>query len=98
MEEIAISFDNLPRLIQSLGTKIDNLQAEVTELRQLKLQTEEGEILTVDSAARILGIEKKTLYNWCSAGKIPFHKKPGGKTVWFLKSDLIAWVKAGNNG
>ena len=42
-------------------------------------------------AAAYLGISINTLYRMTSKREIPFYK-PNGKTIYFLTSDLDAWL------
>jgi excisionase family DNA binding protein len=43
--------------------------------------------MNIDEAAQFLGLAKKTLYNYVSAGKIPCYK-PGGRLVFFKREEL----------
>ena len=49
-------------------------------------------LLTIEEAATILGVAKKTLYMYVSAKKIPYCKV--GSLVRFKETDLEAWVSA----
>lgn len=42
----------------------------------------------------MLGFSKSYMYKLSSAGMIPCYK-PTGKTLFFLRSELEAWVKRG---
>jgi excisionase family DNA binding protein len=53
----------------------------------------DDEWLDVNGAAKHLKISKNTLYSLTSKRKIPFYKR--GKPIFFLKSELDAWLKAG---
>lgn len=50
--------------------------------------------LNIDEAAEFLGLSKSHLYKLTSSGKLP-HYKPGGKTLYFLQSDLLDYIKSG---
>ncbi|WP_238846745.1 helix-turn-helix transcriptional regulator [Nocardia arthritidis] len=49
--------------------------------------------LTRESAAKYLGLEKKTLANWACSGVGPRFARVGGRPRYRL-SDLEAWVEA----
>ena len=50
--------------------------------------------LTLDQASKYTNFAKSTLYKLSSKRKIP-HYKPNGKKLFFLKSDLDAFVLSG---
>jgi len=50
-----------------------------------------GEYLTVNDVAKLLNVSPKTVYRWCSAGKLP-HIKIGG-SLRFKQSDLLALLE-----
>lgn len=50
--------------------------------------------MTVDEAAEFLGLSKSHIYKLTSSGRLR-HYKPGGKTLYFLREDLLAYVKGG---
>lgn len=69
------------------------------EIESLKKAIEKStclnkEYLTVEEAAFFLGISKSALYKKKGAGKINFYQ-PGGKMIYFKKSELIQWIKKG---
>jgi predicted DNA-binding transcriptional regulator AlpA len=53
----------------------------------------EGDLLTLDAAHKLLGVAKKTLYEWSYKSRLEPEKYPRtakiGGTIFFLKSDLI---------
>lgn len=51
------------------------------------------EILWMDDAAELLNLAKPTIYGLISKRKIPSYKK--GRKVYFLRSELEAWLMAG---
>ena len=48
--------------------------------------------LTLEEASAYSGISKSYLYKLTSAGSIP-HYKPEGKTIYFDRAELDAWLK-----
>ena len=49
------------------------------------------DILSCGEAARYCSVSLSHLYKLTSARKIPYHK-PEGKMLYFLRSDLDAWL------
>ena len=54
------------------------------------------EIIGTDEAAVILGCSKSNVYEKTSKGKIPHYKRD--KKLYFLRSELIAWILGGRQG
>lgn len=50
--------------------------------------------MSIDEAAAYLGVAKTSLYNKCYRRQIPHYKPAGGK-LYFLRSELDAWIAAG---
>lgn len=50
------------------------------------------EVLTLDEAARYMGISKSYLYRLTHERRIP-HSKPAGKMVFFRRDELEAWLQ-----
>ena len=75
------------------------LSNEVSEIKKLLLQnqsyqtTEDYGILTLTEAAKLLHLEKSTIYGLVNKSLIPYMKK--GKRLYFSKNDLINWLKEG---
>jgi excisionase family DNA binding protein len=51
------------------------------------------EVLTIDEAGFFLGYTRGYLYKLTQSSSIPFHK-PTGKTILFIRSELVEWVKS----
>ena len=52
------------------------------------------EVMNIDQVAALLNYSKSYLYKLTSSRVIPYHKK-GGKTMHFLRSEIIEWIKTG---
>lgn len=65
--------------------KLDEIQKEI------KLSSKK-ELLTFDDAALMLGFSKSYLYKLTSNRQIPYYK-PVGKTIFFLRSELMTWIQ-----
>lgn len=66
------------------------------ELRRLKCMIQaqgilKKDVLTFDEACSYSGISKSHMYKLTSANRIP-HYKPGGKLVYFKRSELVEWL------
>lgn len=55
--------------------------------------TETKELITMEEAARFLGLKKSYLYKLTSTKQIPFYKY-GGRVIAFDPADLQAWRAA----
>lgn len=49
------------------------------------------EVLTLEEAARYLGVSKSHLYKLTSTRKIP-HYRPGNKLIFFNRKELEQWI------
>ena len=72
------------------------IQNEIKEIKKLllALNIQQKEILTVDDATVYLQLAKNCLYKMTSKKEIPFYK-PGGKKIFFKKSELDDWIFKG---
>lgn len=57
-----------------------------------RLLAGQKDTLTLEETALYSGISKSYLYKLTSAGSIP-HYKPEGKTIYFDRAELDAWLK-----
>lgn len=55
---------------------------------------ENKEFIRIDEAAAFLGLTRESIYNLIAKKAIP-HYKPNGKTLYFKKEELSAWIAAG---
>jgi len=56
-------------------------------------ETQQEVPILIDDAAKIINLSKPTIYGLVHKNKIPYRKK--GKRLYFLKSELIAWINSG---
>ena len=69
---------------------IADLQKRVETLEDM---LEAGkEVLTVEEAAKFMGMARSSLYKMTSDQTIPFYR-PNGKMIFFEKTDLISWIR-----
>lgn len=74
--------------MKSLEEKLDYLIRVIEQVNVSK-----QDIMTISDAALFLRRKPSTIRSWVAAKSIPFYKRNG--TVYFLKSDLLAWIKRG---
>ncbi|PWI29775.1 DNA-binding protein [Flavobacteriaceae bacterium LYZ1037] len=69
------------------------IQNEIKEIKELllALNIQQKEILTVEDATVYLQLSKSCLFKMTSKKEIPFYK-PGGKKIYFKKSELDEWI------
>ena len=69
---------------------IADLQKRVETLEDM---LEAGkEVLTVEQAAKFMGMARSSLYKMTSDQTIPFYR-PNGKMIFFEKSDILSWIR-----
>ena len=56
------------------------------------LLSETKDVLTVEEAAKFLGLTKSFVYKMTHEGTIPYYK-PNGKICYFEKSELLKWLR-----
>ena len=70
--------------------RIADLQKRVETLEDM---LEAGkEVLTVEEAAKFMGMARSSLYKMTSDQTIPFYR-PNGKMIFFEKSDILSWIR-----
>lgn len=55
----------------------------------------DDEILREKEAAKFMRVSVGTLRNWYYTGRGPVRYKQGQKLTYYLKSDILAWLKGG---
>ena len=50
------------------------------------------EVLTVEEAAKFMGMARSSLYKMTSDQTIPFYR-PNGKMIFFEKTDILSWIR-----
>ena len=73
------------------------LQLQVAELQKRVGYLEDildngKEVLTVEEAAKFMGMARSTLYKMTCEQSIPFYR-PNGKMIFFEKADLLSWIR-----
>jgi excisionase family DNA binding protein len=85
-----------PIRLNELETLIQHsVERAMRTVHQTEPIDKDDQLLTVDGAAELLDCTKPTIYQKTSKGELPFMKR--GKKLYFLKKDLIDYLKAGRN-
>ncbi|MBK1787693.1 citrate/2-methylcitrate synthase [Prauserella cavernicola] len=53
----------------------------------------DGELLTADEAADLLGVRRQTVYAYVSRGQLTRDSKPGSRQSWFRRTDVEAMAR-----
>lgn len=86
-----LTFDQLP---QAVGQLQDRLTTIEQLLRERKNEAPDpDELMSISAAATFLHLSVPTLYSKVSRREIPVNKR--GKRLYFYKSELADWIKAG---
>lgn len=74
------------------GTKqLSVEQQAIVDAISANIALTKKDVLTVDEAARYMGVSKSYLYKLTMQGKVPF-SKPLGKMCYFNRLELEAWL------
>lgn len=84
---IQLDSEQLSNLIQTA------VQNAIVKLPAQPSLAEEEKLLTVEDAAEFLSLAAPTIYGLISKGELPVMKR--SKRCYFLKKDLINYMKAG---
>lgn len=80
-------------LEQKIGQRLTSLENLLREIESKSTKSDEDEIGGMELAKKITGLSYPTIYGLVSTREIPHSKK--GKKLYFIKSQLISWVKEG---
>ena len=89
LSRIAERVNQLAGSVAEMGSLFKDLSRRLQEVEDGGLGSKE--VLTIDEAGFFLGYSRGYLYKLTRASAIPFHK-PTGKTILFLRSELVEWV------
>ena len=73
----------LTKLIADLQKRVETLE-DMLEAGK--------EVLTVEEAAKFMGMARSSLYKMTSDQTIPFYR-PNGKMIFFEKTDILSWIR-----
>jgi excisionase family DNA binding protein len=87
-----ISFNDLPGAVTELLEKVSSIERLLKSKSEKPDQTEDG-LLTISGAGELLDLSRNTMYKLAQNRAVPYIKK--GKRLYFLKEELLTWVKTG---
>src|SRR5688572_5903259 len=83
----------------TIDARLSNIENILLDLKRESLTSvlipQNEQPLTLPEAATFLSISKQTLYRRTMLKEIPCLKRPGEKRIYFLKEDLLEYLKAG---
>ncbi len=93
MHNVVLSPIDPEKLISDISERVTaNILNAV--INQKSSSTEQSDqLLTVPETAIFLDLAEPTIYTKNSRGQLPSIKPPGSKRIYFLKSDLIEYLK-----
>lgn len=86
-----LTFEQLPKAVVTIIESLERIENLLSSKSKVGLVSDR--LMTVKDAAEYLSITSSAIYKLTHTNKIPFNKK--GKRVYFLKSDILEWVKSG---
>ena len=75
--------------MENIHKKLEEIENKIEE-QILNIK----EFLDLNEASKYMKLSKSALYKLTSKGEITFYQ-PGGKKIFFYKSDLHEWIKKG---
>ena len=89
----AVSFEQMPELIQILVERIESLEKAVRERHQpLPL---EGELMSVEDVCKLLGKSKSAVYRTVRYRDIPYIRQ--GNRLYFDRATIKKWLDKKQN-
>jgi excisionase family DNA binding protein len=77
-----------------IDARLANIETLLIDLKfPTKQDNPDSELLTITQAGKVINLTVPTIYSLVSKKLIPYNKK--GKRLYFLKSELLDWVKSG---
>ena len=89
-EPLHMSFDNLPRAVAELHSKIDTLTEMVEKLMSANAAQPLPEIMTVEDVSAMLCKSVSTIYAMTSERRIPYRKQ--GNKLYFMRTEIKSWL------
>ena len=86
-----LTFEQLPKAVATIMESLERIEKLLQQKNEVAIESEK--FLTVNETAEFLNLAVPTIYGLIHARQIPFNKRT--KRIYFLKSDLVEWVKAG---
>ena len=94
--ESNLSFDQLPKAVGELLTKVDYVISRLDEKKdaaEASENTNDDQMMTLDEACQFIGKKRSTMYSLTSERRIPYRKR--GNKLYFFKKELVEWIQSG---
>lgn len=82
-----------------LEARLSNIETLLLDIKHAPKnqgeQPDPDELLTIQEAAEFLSLSVPTIYCKVSKNELPVCKAPGSKRLYFSRTDLMEYVKAG---
>lgn len=82
---------SLKGLAENLRQLTAQFEEFATEQAKIEANKPKNPYLTFAQACEFLGVTRTAMYTMTCRKQIPYYK-PNGKNVYFLESDLLAWI------
>lgn len=86
-----LTFEQLPKAVATIMESLVRIEKLLQQKIEVAIESEK--FLTVKETAEFLNLAVPTIYGLIHDRQIPFNKRT--KRIYFLKSDLVEWIKAG---
>ena len=94
--ESNLSFDQLPKAVGELLTKVDYVISRLDEKKdaaEASENTNDDQMMTLDEACQFIGKKRSTMYSLTSERRIPYRKR--GNKLYFFQDELMKWITDG---
>ncbi len=91
-----LSFDQLPKAVGELLTKVDYVISRLDEKKEADGSSptlDDDQMMTMDEACQFIGKKRSTMYSLTSERRIPYRKR--GNKLYFFKKELVEWIQSG---
>ena len=91
-----LSFDQLPKAVGELLTKVDYVISRLDEKKDAdgaSTAQDDDQMMTMDEACQFIGKKRSTMYSLTSERRIPYRKR--GNKLYFFKKELVEWIQSG---
>ena len=88
MEDMNITFEDLPKAMSWMMDKLNKLDSKIDSLNNIPQVRPADQWMNLKELCEYLPSHpaEQTVYGWTSCHQIPFHKR--GKSIMFLKSEI----------
>ena len=80
---------------EGIKVLVEQLTEHIKKVLNSSNHSTEDVFMNIDETAKLIDLTKPTVYGLVHKNKIPYHKK--GKRLYFLKSELVEWLKSGKH-